>query len=79
MIRNNKSKILESSGKYTWSPLSVIDLTDYSLYPMASFSYQNTYSCFVLSSVENYFVIEPKNSEKQIRRGKHGNIIFICP
>jgi hypothetical protein len=39
----------------------------------------NTYSCFVLSRVENYFVIEPKNSKKRIRPGKHGNIIFICP
>ena len=38
-----------------------------------------TYSCFVLSRVGNYFVIEPKNSKKQIRPGKHGNIIFICP
>jgi hypothetical protein len=24
----------------------------------------NTYSCFVLIRVENYFVIEPKNSKK---------------
>jgi hypothetical protein len=39
----------------------------------------NTCSYFVLSRVENYFVIEPKNSKKQIRPGKHGNIIFICP
>jgi hypothetical protein len=39
----------------------------------------NAYSCFVLSRVENYFVIELKNSKKQIRPGKHGNIIFICP
>ena len=38
-----------------------------------------TYSCFALSRVENYFVIEPKNSKKQIRPGKHGDIIFICP
>ena len=33
-----------------------------------------TYSCFVLSRVETYFVIELKNSKKQIRPGKHGNI-----
>jgi hypothetical protein len=39
----------------------------------------NTYSSFVLSRVENYFVIEPKNNKKQIRPGKHGNIIFISP
>jgi hypothetical protein len=39
----------------------------------------NTYSYFVLSRVENYFVIEPKNRKKQIHPGKHGNIIFICP
>jgi hypothetical protein len=39
----------------------------------------NTYSCFVLSRVENYFVIEPKNSKKQVRPGKHGNVIFIWP
>jgi hypothetical protein len=39
----------------------------------------NTYSCFVHSTVENYFVIEPKNSKKQIRPGKHGNIILSAP
>ena len=39
----------------------------------------NTYSCVVLSRVESYFVIEPKNSKKLIRPGKHGNIIFIYP
>jgi hypothetical protein len=31
------------------------------------------------SFTAQYFVIEPKNSKKQIRPGKHGNIIFICP
>jgi hypothetical protein len=30
-------------------------------------------------SICNYFVIESKNSKKQTRPGKHGNIIFICP
>ena len=39
----------------------------------------NTYSCFAFNRGENYFVIEPKNSKKQIRPRKHGNIIFICP
>jgi hypothetical protein len=29
------------------------------------------------SGVENNFVIEPNNSKKQIRPGKHGNTIFI--
>ena len=32
-----------------------------------------------LVELKNYFVTEPKNSKKQIRPGKHGNIIFICP
>ena len=57
---------------------SVIDLTDYSLLPNGLVFMSNTYSCFVLSRVENYFVIEHKNSKKQIRPAKHGNIIFIC-
>jgi hypothetical protein len=35
--------------------------------------------CFVLSGVENYFVLEPNNSKKQICPGKHGNLMFICP
>ena len=56
-----------------------IDLTDYSLSPNGLVFMSNTYSCFVLSRFETYFVIEPKNSKKQIRPGKHGNIIFICP
>jgi hypothetical protein len=56
-----------------------IDLTDYSLLPNGLVFMSNTYLCFVLSRVENYFVIEPKNSKKQIRPGKHGNIIFIFP
>ena len=50
-----------------------IDLSIYSLFV------SNTYSCFVLSRVKNYFVIQPKNSKKQIRPGKHGNIMFIYP
>jgi hypothetical protein len=57
-----------------------IDLTVYSLFTQwPRFRVKYLYSCFVLSRVENYFVIEPKNSKKQIRPGKHGNIIFICP
>jgi hypothetical protein len=55
------------------------DLTDYSLLPNGLVFMSNTYSCFVLSRVENCFVIEPKNSKKQTRPGKRGNIIFICP
>ena len=63
----------------TLPTIFVIDLTDYSLLPNRLVLMSNTYSCFVLSRVENNFVIEPKNSKKQIRPGKHGNIIFICP
>ena len=55
------------------------DLTDYSLLPNGLVFMSNIYSYFVLSRVENYFVIEPKNSKKQIRPLKHGNIIFIAP
>ena len=54
-----------------------IDLTDYSLLPNGLVFMSNTYSCFVLSRVENYFVIEPKNSKKQIRPGKHGNTVNL--
>ena len=43
-------------------------------YPMASFLCQIlTHVLCFNSRVENYFVIEPKNSKKQIRPGKHGN------
>ena len=57
----------------------LIDLTNYySLLPNGLGFMSNTHSCIVLSRVENYFVIEPKNSKKQIRPVKHGNIIFIC-
>jgi hypothetical protein len=56
-----------------------IILTDYSLLPNGLVFMSNTYPCFVLSGVENYFVLEAKNSTKQICPGKHGNLIFICP
>ena len=64
-------------GKNHWA--CPIDLTDYSLLPNGLVFMSNTYSCFVLSWFENYFAIELKNSKKQIRPGKHRNIIFICP
>ena len=56
-----------------------IDPNYYSLLSNGLVFMSNTYSCFVLSRVENYFVIEPKNRKKQIRPGKHGNTILICP
>jgi hypothetical protein len=43
----------------TMSKLGEIDLTDYSLLPNGLVFMLNTYSYFVLSRVENYFVIEP--------------------
>jgi hypothetical protein len=43
------------------------------------FFYASLMFCAYCSRVENYFIIEPKNSKKQICPGKHGNIIFICP
>jgi hypothetical protein len=69
----------QSTENFPEWKLVLIDLTDYFLLPNGLVFVSNTYSCFVLSRVENDFVIEPKNSKKQIRPGKHGNIIFICP
>jgi hypothetical protein len=54
-------------------------LTDYALLPNGLIFMSTTYSCFVLSRVENYFATEPNDSKKQIRPGKHGNTICICP
>ena len=70
---------IQAENSPTLPTIFVIDLTDYSLLPNRLVLMSNTYSCFVLSRVENNFFIEPKNSKKQIRPGKHGNIIFICP
>jgi hypothetical protein len=67
------------NGKYLLEYVISIDVIDYSLLPNGLVFISNTYLCFVLSRVGNYFVIEPKNSKKQIRPGKHGNIIFISP
>jgi hypothetical protein len=51
----------------------------FTFHPMASFSCQILTHVLCLVGLKITFVIEPKNSKKQIRPGKHGNIIFICP
>jgi hypothetical protein len=51
----------------------------FTLHPMASFSCQIFTHVLCLVGLKITLFIEPKNSKKQIRPGKHGNIIFICP
>ena len=58
--------------------ISTIDRL-FTSHPMASFSCQILNVLCLVRRVDSYFAIEPKNSKKQIRPGKDGNIIFICP
>jgi hypothetical protein len=53
----------QSNKKVVYARNGAIDLTDCSLLSNGLVFVPNTYSCFVLSRVENYFVIEPKNSK----------------